>query len=76
MNDELPSKPSRLTHFDSIGDDAKKSVANRSLRRAAAINAVLLARSHAGSDGKDITPQESDIVVAIIELLDKVAGAT
>jgi hypothetical protein len=64
--------------FDDIADAKIQEVAEerrkqRSLRRAAAMNAIQLARSHAERNGGDFSPEESDILVAIMDLLDKVA---
>jgi hypothetical protein len=83
MNDDLPSKPSRLhREFDTIGDATVKEQHDkmrreqRSWRRAAAINAVQMARSHAGkSDNDAYSGEDGDVAVMIMELLDKVAGA-
>jgi hypothetical protein len=80
----FPSMPPRMTHreFDTIGDAVVKEQHDktrreqRSWRRAAAMNAVQMARVHAGkSDNDAYSGEESDIVVAIMDLLDKVAGA-
>jgi hypothetical protein len=81
MNEEplrptLPSMPPRMTHFDTISDDAKKSVSLRGLRRATAINAVAMAREHAQRGSEPYNQNEADVIMAIMELLDKVAGAT
>ena len=46
----------------------------RSERRAAALNAVDLARRHAGSDQEPYSQSEADVIMAIMELLDRVAG--
>jgi cation transport regulator ChaB len=79
----LPAMPSRLhREFDNIAaapikDHADKRRGQRGWRRAAAMNAVQMARSHAGkSDNDQYSSEESDIVVAIMELLDKVAEGT
>jgi hypothetical protein len=78
-----PAMPPRLAHkeFDTIGDAAVKEQHDkmkreqRGWRRAAAINAVQMARDHAGkSDNDAYSGEESDVVVMIMELLDKVAG--
>lgn len=77
-----PSIPSRLhKEFDGIGDAAIKEQHDktrreqRGWRRAAAINAVQMARSHAGKNDNDAySGEDGDVVVMIMELLDKVAG--
>jgi hypothetical protein len=63
-----------MTHFDDIGDAAKRSVSLRGLRRALAINAVQMAREHAGRSNEPWSQNEADVVMAITELLDKVTG--
>jgi peroxiredoxin len=64
-----------MSHFDDIGDIAKKSVGMRSLRRAAAVNAVVMAREHAQRALEPFTQSDADVIMAIMELLEKVAGA-
>ena len=60
--------------FDDISNGAKMKVQQRGLRRAIAMNAVQMAREH-GDKGKEPWSQnEADVVMAITELLDKVAG--
>jgi hypothetical protein len=60
--------------FDDISNGAKIKVQQRGLRRAIAMNAVQMAREH-GDKGKEPWSQnEADVVMAITELLDKVAG--
>jgi hypothetical protein len=91
MNDELkdparpvyPAMPPRLAHkeFDNIAEGTIKEHERtrreqRGWRRAAAINAVQMARDHAGkSDNDAYSGEDSDVVFMIVELLDKVAGA-
>lgn len=63
-----------------IRDQAKDAVKNnkweqRADRRAAALNAITLARTHAGRQGEPYTQNEADVIVAIMELLDRVAGS-
>ena len=70
---------SHLTHFDRIPEDqlrevADRRIAQRALRRAAAINAVQLSREHSGSGADPFSQNEADVVMAIMELLDRVAG--
>ena len=63
-----------------IPDERLREVATarrdqRGQRRAAAMNAVQLARAHAGRTEADPYSQsEADVVMAIMELLDRVAG--
>jgi hypothetical protein len=63
-----------MTHFDTIGDNAKRSVALRGLRRAIAINAVQMARDHGNRGGEPFTQNDADVIIAITELLDKVTA--
>ena len=69
-----PSMPPRMTHFDDIGDAAKRSVSMRGLRRALAINAVQMAREHANRGAEPFTQSDADVIMAITELLDKVTA--
>jgi hypothetical protein len=71
MNDT----PERLTHFDDISNDARIKVQQRGLRRAIAINAVMLAREHADRKDEPVSQQEADVIMVITELLDKVSEA-
>jgi hypothetical protein len=64
----------RLTHFDDISNGAKREVQQRGLRRAIAINAVVMAREHANRAGDPFTQQDADVIMYITELLDKVAA--
>lgn len=82
MNDihDVNRAPS-VDEFNMVGDDhpLRKVVderrALRGMRRATAVNAVQLARSHAGRTNEDqFTPEESDILIAVMDLLDRVAG--
>lgn len=59
--------------FASISNGAKMKVQQRGLRRALAINAVQMARDHAGRGKEPFSQQEADVVMAITELLDKVS---
>lgn len=63
----------KFTHFDNISDGAKMKVQQRGLRRALAINAVQMAREHAGRGAEHVSQQEADVIVAIMELLDRVS---
>ena len=65
--------------FQRIAEDPLKEVANerrrlRSIRRAIAINAVTTAREHAGTNGDPYSQSDADVIMAIMELLDRVAG--
>jgi hypothetical protein len=46
----------------------------RSIRRAIAFNAVNMARQHAGTNEEPISQNDADVIMAIMELLDRVAG--
>lgn len=70
MNDT----PERLTHFDNISDDATRAVSLRGLRRAIAVNAVAMAREHAGRTDEPFSQSDADVIMYITELLDKVAA--
>lgn len=68
-----------LTHFDHIADDTRAKhtemqLNQRATRRAIAINAVVMARTHAGRHEEMFSPEDSDILVGIMNLLDKVAA--
>ena len=68
-----------IPQFDTIADDRIKEVADqrraqRGDRRAAALNAVGIARMHGGRDGEPYSQSEADVIMAIMELLDRVAG--
>ena len=63
----------RLTHFDDIGNGVKIKIHQRGLRRAIAINAVTMAKDHAGNGNEPYSQQEADVIMAITELLDKVS---
>jgi hypothetical protein len=69
MTDDKP----RLTHFDDISNGAKREVQQRGLRRAIAINAVVMAREHAERSTEPFSQTDADVVMYITELLDKVA---
>jgi hypothetical protein len=77
MNDieRTPERPRiPLTHFDDIGDGVKRSVSLRGLRRALAVNAVQMAREHGNRGTEPWSQNEADVVMAVMELLDKVAA--
>jgi hypothetical protein len=73
-NDPLPSKPFRHQLEPDVRDVVNGRVRGRGLRRAIAINAVTMAREQGGKEKEPWTTEESDILVAIMELLEKVAG--
>jgi hypothetical protein len=69
----------RLTHFDRIPEEQLREVTNqrieqRAQRRAAAINAVQLSREHGGQGADPFSQNDADVIMAIMELLDRVAG--
>jgi hypothetical protein len=72
---QQPARP-RLDHFDDISNGAKMKVQQRGLRRAIAINAVVMAREHASRAKEPFSQQEADVIMAITELLDKVSEAS
>ena len=69
-------------NFENIADNSEVNSLHeemihnqRGWRRAMAVNAVQLARSHARkSDNDHYSAEESDILVMIMELLDKVSA--
>jgi hypothetical protein len=73
-NDPLPSKPFRHQLEPDVRDVVNGRVRGRGLRRAIAINAVQMARDQRGDATEPWTTEESDILMAIMELLEKVAG--
>jgi hypothetical protein len=60
--------------FEDISNGAKREVQQRGLRRAIAVNAVVMAREHANRAGDPFTQQDADVIMYITELLDKVAA--
>jgi hypothetical protein len=54
---------------------ATQRTRQRSERRAAAVNAVDLARRHKSEDVGQFTQSEADVIMAIMELLDRIADA-
>jgi hypothetical protein len=60
--------------FTDISNGAARAVQQRSLRRAAAVNVVVLAREHAERAGEPFTQADADVIMYITELLDKVAS--
>lgn len=65
-----------MDDFSNIADGTKREIHNnqRGTRRAIATNAVQSARFHAGRSDEQWTQSDADILVAIMELLDKVAA--
>ena len=64
--------------FDAIADDKLREVSDerkrlRAVRRAWAVNGVVAAREHAGRGGEPFTQSDADVIMAIMELLDRVA---
>lgn len=69
----LPTKPApEDNEFVSIAATTALPY-QRSLRRAAAINAVVMARAHAHRSDEPFTQSDADVLMYITELLDKVA---
>ena len=67
-----------MNDFDNIGDDRIKEVADerkrlRAIRRAFAINAVTTAREHGGRSEEPYSQSDADVIMAIMELLDRVS---
>jgi hypothetical protein len=67
----VPKDPAAFTD---ISNDATRAVQQRGLRRAIAINAVVMAREHAERATEPFTQSDADVVMYITELLDKVAA--
>jgi hypothetical protein len=64
----------RQAEFGNIGTPATIEVQQRGLRRAIAINAVVMAREHASRSAEPFSQSDADVIMYITELLDKVAG--
>jgi hypothetical protein len=60
--------------FTNISGDIR-AVQQRGLRRAIAVNAVVMAREHANRTHEPFTQSDADVIMYITELLDKVASA-
>jgi hypothetical protein len=83
MNDEMKDKiyakmNATLEQLHPIEDSVSKAEADerkrlRAIRRAAALNAVHTARFHAGRHEELYTQSDADVIMAIMELLDRVA---
>jgi hypothetical protein len=69
-----PSTPKDAATFTDISNGAARSVQQRGLRRAIAVNAVVMAREHANRAGEPFTQSDADVIMYITELLDKVAA--
>jgi hypothetical protein len=59
-------------YFADIGGDKARSVELRAMRRAAAINAVQMAREHGKRANDLFTQADADTIMLITELLDRV----
>ena len=59
--------------FDDLTTETRRKVAQRGERRAAAVNAVDLARRHRDTDVGLFSQAEADTIMYITELLDKIA---
>jgi hypothetical protein len=70
-----PQAPKDAT-FTNISDGATRSVQQRGLRRAIAINAVVMAREHADRATDPFSQSDADVIMYITELLDKVAASS
>jgi hypothetical protein len=64
----------RQAEFANISSTATIEVQQRGLRRAIAINAVVMARDHAQRSAEPFSQADADVIMYITELLDKVAG--
>lgn len=71
----LPPTVAEHQEAQAAAEMAKQRVEQRSLRRQAAVNAVDLARRHKNTDVGVFTQSEADVIMAIMELLDRVADA-
>lgn len=56
-----------------VADAAARKVSLRGLRRAIAVNAVVMAREHANRATEPFSQQDADVIMYITELLDKLA---
>ena len=66
--------PTQQPAFADISDGATRKVQQRGLRRALAVNAVLMARDHAERNSEPVSQSDADVIMYITELLDKVAA--
>jgi hypothetical protein len=71
-----PHAPKDATAFTDISNGATRSVQQRGLRRAIAVNAVVMAREHADRATEPFTQSDADVIMYITELLDKVATSS
>ena len=60
-------------NFDDISKVADERKRLRAIRRAVAINAVTTARTHGGRHEEPYSQSDADVIMAIMELLDRVA---
>jgi hypothetical protein len=70
----MPDPQAAAPEFADISNGATAKVQQRGLRRAIAVNAVVMAREHAARAGDPFSQQDADVIMYITELLDKVAG--
>lgn len=71
LEEEIRSHTNGLPH---ITAPAATKLEQRAERRAAALNAVDLARRHANRNEEPYSQSEADVIMVIMELLDRVAG--
>jgi hypothetical protein len=60
--------------FTDISNGATRLIQQRGLRRQLAVNAVVMAREHAGRAGEPFSQADADVIMYITELLDKLAA--
>lgn len=72
LNSDKPM-PIPTAEEKAISTMGKTRVRDRGTRRALATNSVQAARAHAGRGNEPWTTGDSDILVAVMELLDRVA---
>jgi hypothetical protein len=66
--------PEQQPEFAEISNGKAREVQQRGLRRAIAVNAVVMARDHADRATEPFSQADADVIMYITELLDKVAG--
>ena len=74
MEQRAPQQRPQEDIVESVREASANAVRLRSIRRAIAINAVEAARDHRGERDEPVTQADADTIVAIMELLDRVAG--
>lgn len=72
---ETSSHTQDADRFPEIAMDVARKVSLRGLRRAIAVNAVVMAREHADRASEPFSQSDADVIMYITELLDKVADA-